>query len=239
MRRSVSIVSVGAIPASDRAAMYALYARHYDATDPDLFAADLGQKHHALLLRDEAGHVVGFTTMATAEMQHQGQRVRTVFSGDTIIDPAHWGHQELAFNWIAYAGSLKAEAPSVPLYWFLIVKGHRTYRYLSAFSIDFYPHWERHPGHWLRSLMARLGTERFGSAFDPESGVIRFTSSRGHLKPELAHIEETDARRPDVRLFLERNPGYREGHELLCLTELSQANLRPIARRQFAKGLAA
>ena len=37
-----------------------------------------------------------------------------------------------------YAG---AQLPEQPLYWFLIVKGHRTYRYLSAFSVDFHPHW--------------------------------------------------------------------------------------------------
>lgn len=239
MQRSVAVVPAGSLTAADRAGMYGLYARHYEATDRTVFDADLAQKQHALLLRDGAGQIVGFTTMATAATKHEGRLVRTLFSGDTIIDPAHWGHQDLAFNWITYAGRLKAEAPEVPLYWFLIVKGHRTYRYLSAFSIDFHPHWTRTPSPFLASLMARLGKERFGGAYDAKTGVIRFPASRGHLKAHLAEIGEIEQRRPDVRLFLDKNPGYREGHELLCLTELAPGNLSPIARRQFLKGLAA
>src|SRR3546814_15004539 len=51
-------------------------------------------------------------------------------------------------------------------------------------------------------------------------------------------IPEKDRRRPDVLFFLQRNPGYDQGDELVCLTELSLENQNPLAARIFAAGYA-
>ncbi len=87
--------------------------------------------------------------------------------------------------------------------------------------------------------METLAQQRFGDAFNARRGVVSFSQSRGHLKPALANIAEDEAARPDVAFFLRRNPGYRQGDELVCMTELSLDNLRPLARRGFAQGLSA
>jgi hypothetical protein len=131
---------------------------------------------------------------------------------------------------------VKAEVPDLPLYWFLIVKGHRTYRYLSAFSIDFYPHWQTPTPAWAQALMTGLGRGRFGDAYDVHRGVVSFLQSRGHLKRAWASVDPDEALRPDVAFFLRSNPGYTHGDELICLTELCSANLRPLARRVFDQG---
>jgi hypothetical protein len=39
-----------------------------------------------------------------------------------------------------------------------------------------------------------------------------------------------------VRFFLTRNPGYREGDELVCLAELAAANMRSLAARGLREG---
>lgn len=232
---SVSIREVSSLKAREREAMWALYARFYAGTSVQMFSGDLDGKQAALLLHDAEGALQGFTTMSWWTREFEGRPVQVLFSGDTVIDRAHWGSQALAFNWLRFAGTLKATAPDIPLYWFLIVKGHRTYRYLSAFARRFIPHWsEPEPAGWRRLLDA-LAQGRFGDAYS--NGVVRFADSHGHLAPELAEVSERERARPDVRLFLERNPGYVEGHELACLCELSQENLRPIARRVFDAGL--
>ena len=147
--------------------------------------------------------------------------IRAIYSGDTIIERAYWGTQALAFTWLRFAGTVKAQVPDCPLYWFLIVKGHRTYRYLSAFSIDFYPHWQMPTPPWAQSIMTGLARRRFNDAYDAERGVVSFPQSRGHLRPVWAEIEPEEAARPDVAFFLRSNPGYVRGDELVCLTELS------------------
>jgi hypothetical protein len=42
-----------------------------------------------------------------------------------------------------------------------------------------------------------------------------------------------------VRFFLERNPRYYLGEELVCLTELTSENLRSFASRAFLEGSSA
>jgi hypothetical protein len=216
--------------------MYDLYGRYYEATSRRLFESDLADKDFVVVLQDDAGAVVGFSTLALLDAEIDGQRVRVIYSGDTIIERAFWGTQALAFTWLRFAGTVKAQEPACPLYWFLIVKGHRTYRYLSAFSVDFFPHWETPTPAWAQSIMTSFARRRFSDAYDAERGVVSFPESRGHLKPMWATVEPEEAARGDVAFFLRRNPGYVRGDELVCLTELSCPNLRPLARRVFAQG---
>jgi hypothetical protein len=218
--------------------MFDLYGAYYGATSRTLFESDLREKDFVVLLRDEDDAIAGFSTLALLDVGAGSDRLRAIYSGDTIIDRLHWGTQALAFTWLRFAGEIKAQVPASPLYWFLIVKGHRTYRYLSAFSIEFYPHWQRPTPPRSQSIMDSLARRRFGDAYDPARGVVSFKESRGHLKPHWAAIEPAELQRPDVSFFLHRNPGYTRGDELVCLTELCSNNLQPLARRVFDRGLA-
>jgi hypothetical protein len=217
--------------------MYDLYATYYDATSPSLFERDLDDKDWLVVLRDEFGMLAGFSSLAIVDATIGGCCLRAIYSGDTIIERAHWGTQALAFTWLRFAGSIKAQAPDRPLYWFLIVKGHRTYRYLSAFSIHFYPHWQMPTPAWAHAIMQQLARQRFAEAYDSECGIVSFDRSRGHLRPMWAAVEPEETARPDVAFFLRSDPGYTRGDELVCLTELSCGNLRPLARRVFEQGL--
>jgi hypothetical protein len=228
------IVPVSAVSSAEREEMWNLYRRFYSGTHRELFERDFAQKDSLLLLRDDAGCIQGFSTIALGMLDFEGRPVRYVFSGDTIVDRAYWGSQALAFTWLRYVGELKREQPELPLFWFLIVKGHRTFRYLPAFAREFYPHWERGTPAHIAALMNRLARERFGAAFDDTCGVIRYPESHGHLAEPFAEANEREAEREDVSFFLKRNAGYRRGDELVCLCELSAENLRPLARRLFA-----
>lgn len=230
------VVDVRALSRPDRARMYEIYQAHYDGTGLERFEEDLDAKDMALTVHSADGAIQGFTTLLVLETWFAGAPVRAIYSGDTIIDRAHWGSQVLAFTWIRLAGAIKAAEPAVPLYWFLIVKGHRTFRYLSAFSQSFYPHWMAETPAPQRALMDQLAEARFPGFYRADLGIVHFPESHGHLKPDLAEITPTEAARADVAFFLARNPGYRNGDELVCLTELSADNLRPLARKQFLDG---
>jgi hypothetical protein len=233
---TAAVVDAADLSRRDRWRMFAIYQAHYEATSWERFAADLNDKMYVVLVRNDAGTIQGFTTLSVIETSLGGTRHRAIYSGDTIIDRDYWGSQQLAFTWIRFAGCIKAVEPQTALYWFLIVKGHRTYRYLSAFSETFYPHWSYETPAAMRVLMHHLGGTRFGEFYRPELGIIQFPESRGHLKAELATISPAEAQRPDVAFFLAHNPGYVAGDELLCLTELCAENLRPHARRHFLEG---
>jgi hypothetical protein len=225
--------SAPALPEHEREEMWTLYSRFYEGTSRARFRDDLAAKDTALILRDEWHRLQGFSTLALYNTELEGAPARVLFSGDTIIERAHWGSQVLAFNWLRHAGALQRLQPDVPLYWFLIVKGQRTYRYLPTFAREFTPDWRSPAPSRMSRLLATLAEQRFGAAYDPLTGVIRFGESHGHLAAEWAQISEREAAREDVRFFLSRNPGYAHGDELACLCELTAGNLRPLARRIF------
>ena len=76
-----------------------------------------------------------------------------------------------------------------------------------------------------------------GTHYDPARGIVHFGTSRGHLRQAFAEADAAEQQRSEVAFFLQRNPGYVRGDELVCLTELCTANLKPLSRRVFEKGL--
>ncbi len=115
---------------------FALYSRYYAPVDLAVFTADFLAKSWAVVLQDRAGKLCGFSTVERFWHQTPDGPVQVLFSGDTVIDQAHWGEQVLPFAWVEQAGRIKDAAP---LYWLLITKGHRTYRYLPAFTHQYFP----------------------------------------------------------------------------------------------------
>jgi hypothetical protein len=237
MKLHNEIVPVASLGPSDRNALFALYAQHYSCARRDQFENDLAEKEVAILLRDRSNHqVCGFSTQMILRQRIGGQEVRALFSGDTIIAPSHWGDQELRRGWCRYAaGALTAE-PGVPLYWFLMTKGYRTYLYLPVFFGEFFPHYDRDTPRGLQTLLDAFAVQKFGDAYDPASGLIRFDESHGQLAEDLAGVPARRANDPHVKFFLQRNPEYVRGVELACITEISHENIRPFARHMFWEG---
>jgi len=215
--------------------MYRLYARHYDDTSNDKFISDLNSKTHVLFLRDTEQRIVGFSTLEIYLSDAGTRPCRVVYSGDTIIEPAHWGNSALAFEWLRFVGSVWAQQPEIPLYWLLIVKGHRTYRFLDAFGYCYVPHYKGDiaPSSELE-LRHSLALEKFGQHYCPNTGIAKFGQHSARLSAELARVTETHRKRPAVAFFLSQNPGYEIGEELVCLCRLSPENMKPLARRIFA-----
>ena len=225
--------------ATDVAALFDLYAAYYDACSYERFRADLAEKDYVIRLHEPGGALRGFTTLRVMDFEFQDRAGRAIYSGDTIVDHRYRGGQILPLAWCRLAGQLKAQAPERALYWFLIVKGHRTYRYLPAFARRFYPTWRRETPAGMKALMDHLARSKFGAAYRTQSGVVRFECSRGHLREEWASIDPHVREKRDVKFFLERNPGHCRGDELVCLTELHPDNLRSHALRAFREAMRA
>lgn len=233
---TATIKRIGDLRPATRREMFGLYEQFYAGTSEALFLHDLADKTYAIVLRDGEGALQGFSSIKVWDESFRGEPVRIIYSGDTIVHRDHWGQQGLVTAWGRLTGAVKADAPERPLYWFLLVKGHRTYRYLRTFYRTFYPAHNRPTPPDFQALMDQLAGKKFGEFYSAESGIVHFPESRGHLKPDVAEIPEKDANRPDVKYFLERNPGYVQGDELVCLTELSHQNFNSLATQIFAAG---
>ena len=217
--------------------MFGLFRRYYTHVTIDRFVDDLTAKDTVLLLRNDDAAIKGFSTLSVSELPLQGETVRVVFSGDTVVDSAYRGSHAFSVNWIRQIGRIAAEAPDLRHYWLLIVKGHRTYKYLPTFAHTFVPDWRRAARTELDDIKDSIARHMFGEHYDPGSGILRYDISRGQLAAEIAEPCDREAQRPEVKFFLDRNPGYRRGDELVCLCEIAPANMKPFARRLFENAL--
>lgn len=213
--------------------MYALFDKYYDAVSASLFRSDLESKDEVVLLWKDSV-LKGFSTMQWNPSGCSFSEGDILFSGDTIIAKDAWGSQSLVKAFCRRAGQWSRERDR-PIYWLLISKGHRTYLYLPLFGRRFYPD-PKQTCNDLRKIAHTASLHIFGQAFDTNNGLIRFAEPRGQLKPELAADSTTKSGNRYVDYFLERNPDFSQGVELVGLMELSAANLKFVARTAFIEG---
>lgn len=233
MRLTGSILRQGDMGAELTEELFRLYADYYAPVSLSVFARDLAGKAHCVIVRDATGRICGFSTVARMQVRTAAGLVEVLFSGDTVVSRDHWGEQTLPSTWIEEAGRIQAEAPDRPLYWLLITKGHRTFRYLPGFAKAYCPG----PDAGLRALRNEIAAQVFGDRFDPGSGVLRpDPDCPTALRPEFAGLDAARLGNPHVQAFLAQNPGHGRGEELVCLCPLSAENLRPKARRWFLRG---
>jgi hypothetical protein len=216
--------------------LFELFARHYEHVSWPRFRADLAEKDCVVILRDAgAGRVRGFSTQQIIPTVVRGRPILALFSGDTIIDPAFWGDQELIRGWCRFAGRVRAANPGTPLYWLLISKGYRTYLYLPLFFTRYYPNPADLTPAFEQDVIDSVATRKFGDCYRRATGTLEFPERMGNLTPALAAVPPARQSDPRVRFFLERNPTYALGTELVCLAEISPGNMRSIAGRALVE----
>ena len=234
MRLHHKIIHPSALTTGQHEQMFNLFLSHYDCVARASFEADLAGKTWVILLMDHTETIRGFSTQEVYERQDQGQPILVLFSGDTIIDPACWGSQELVRGWCAVAARMLQEAGERPCYWFLISKGYRTYLYLPLFFKEYYPQHEGR-GARLKPLLDQLASAKFSTDYDSEQGLIRFPIPRGQLGGPLHEIPVARQQDPAVAFFHARNPDFASGVELACLAQISITNTHGIGRRLLAQ----
>jgi len=223
-----SVVPVPELDPATIGAMFGLMDRYF-LVDEAVFRSDLAGKDHVILLRDPDGAVQGFTSLRIITTVFHSRPVKALYSGDTIIDRAHWGTLELPRVWIPFMLRQVEDAGGVPFYWFLISSGYKTYRFLPVFFREFYPRHDVPMPDGIRGLREHLGRLLFGDRFDPATGTIELE----HPTPLREGVVEDHQRRkdPHVTFFLATNPRHAEGGELACLTPLRRDNFRPATLR--------
>jgi hypothetical protein len=198
--------------------MWTLFETHYSGVSRATFEQDLAEKEKVILLHDRVNRrLCGFSTLQNYTVDFEGDKVRVVFSGDTIVDPAYWGQSALQWAFLRNGIWQKILHPLCPVYWLLITKGYKTYLLLSRNFPEYWPRHDRPTPRWQDTLLGTLAQCRFGDFFDKSTGLLRFDSTRGTLRAEVAPIATLLLEDADIHFFAEHNPGHARGDELCCL----------------------
>ena len=216
------VMDAAALTPSDRATLFALMTQVYEGVDRATFERDLAAKDECIVLRTPAGEPVGFSTQRFLTVEAGGRLVDGVFSGDTVIRPDHWGSPAL-FQAFSRRYIVDRDPPRQ---WFLISKGHRTYRMLTTFFTEYWPSRHAATPDAARSIMDAYALALYPHDYNRATGVIEYRVPHDRLRPGVAGTTDRDLRNPDVAFFAARNPGHAAGHDLVCLCELTPANLK-------------
>lgn len=226
-RLTGSVVPPDRLTVCDRDRMYQVLETYFSGTDRDRFEADLGEKEGVILLRDTVeDRIQGFSTFMRMNLREHD--LVAFFSGDTIIEREFWGDTLLSRLWarvmFTESDRITAASPATRVYWFLISSGYKTWRFMPVFFRRFFPNAELETPADAQGIMNLLGERKFGDEYHPAEGVVRFRAPTP-LRPGVADLTEGRLRDPYVAFFAARNPGWARGDELVCLTEISRANL--------------
>lgn len=231
------VVAVADLSPSEVEALYELFAECFVA-EREVFLRDLAGKDWCILLEDPAGGLQGFTTLALYDTVAGGRPVSVVYSGDTLVRPAHWGTMELPRSWINAVLALSA-GRTQPLYWLLLTSGYRTYRFLPVFFREFYPRHDQPTPPEFRALLGELARARFGADFhgsEGAAGIVRFAAGATPLRAGIGEVSAERLKDPHIAFCLAQNPGHARGDELVCLTRVHPDNLTAAGRRMLRPG---
>lgn len=217
---------------SEKATMLGLLALEFLGTRREDFVRDLNEKEAVALLRSgSSGEIVGFSTFMLLDLAVGGRKVKAVFSGDTTVLPEFRSSGSIGIELGRYFLKALETFPEYEIYYVLISKGWRTYRVLPFFFKTFSPNPDAATPANDKAVMDAFGAHKYPREYDPAQGLIMFSRETQRLVP--GSPDATPPANPDAhtRFFLEKNPTYLSGTELVCVGAVRADNFaRPLAR---------
>lgn len=222
------LVKVEEIDESILENMYHLMEATYFGTSLSKIKRDLSNKQYILLLYNDQNTLKGFTTMQLFDSTFRGKNVKIIYSGDTVIDEDSRGEIELMRAWWQFSYKVQKEYMDTDVYWMLISKGWRTYKFFPLFLKEFYPTREKETPEEFKDFIERIGKFKFPEEY--QNGLI-IPNSPDFLKNADHDVPEHKKDDPDIQFFLNANPNFKHGNELVCVAHLSPDNLTKIGLR--------
>ena len=229
------ITRISQLDSATEMRMYALFATQFDGVAIEPFLRDLSQKNWVLLIHDEAGDLVCFSSILVFDIRVANTDYFFVYSGDTVVDRKTWGNSAISYYWMGAADWLRRLYKKDRIYWFLMVSGYRTYRFLPVYSEVFFPRFDMPTPDDIQAVMHAVATERFADQYNPATGIVRLAVP-AILREGYSGIPENRMNDPHIAFFARHNPGHLRGDELVCFSALSDETMTRLGKRMWRKG---
>lgn len=226
-------VPVTELEPRDRSQMLSLMLQYYDGVKPDTFFGDLAEKEHVMVLRDncESGRIVGFSTLMRLRLNVGGVPVVAVFSGDTVVECQKRNNLGFVYEVTRYFVQTQSEFDGYKVAWLLITKGWRTYRIMPFLFRQFSPRYDQPTSLWHQQVIDAFGATRYPHEYDPSNGLIVFDGDSQRIRPGSSEDTCSIRRDSHVDYFLQRNPNYLRGNELVCVADIEDGNFTTAFRK--------
>ena len=212
-------------------ACFELLSRHFQGVTWKQFNTDFHEKQYVALLR-KSDRIVGFSTMTILPIfLSSGHVMNIAFSGDTIVEFEDRNTTELGKSLASFFREAISVHGDGNVWYVLISKGWRTYKALEFMFYCFAPHSHQKLSILEREVIVGFGKEKYPSRFNEKNLIIKALDGDQKLQPN-----SPDLKVPPSELgtfFIERNPGFADGDELVCVSRLSYDNFTERFKRCF------
>lgn len=219
------------ISSSSREDMFQIMDCYYQNMKREKFESDLKEKTHVVFLKNRENTIVGFTTLLLWDINVEGVAIKGLYSGDTIVEKMYWGQTQLQSALGRLMIQVCREHSDTPVYWLLSSKGYKTYCMLPLYFLHFYPTYNEKTPCFEKKVIDMYGALKFGDAYNPITGIAVNNGEKDLLREGVAEPAENKLSNEHVRFFLQKNFGYRNGDELVCVARIAQNNVRSVVRR--------
>ncbi len=217
--------------------MFRVFSRYYEYTSMEQFVSDLSKKSGAFLIRRKSDHaIVGFSTLGVYHMEVDGQKIKGIFSGDTILEAEYWGTRAMNFAFVRRVLIESLKNPLTPQYWFLISKGYKTFLLLTRNFPDYYPHPEHDNPH-MKHIVETYCDTLFPGFLNRDKMVLDFGEGYNCLKNDVTPISAEQRKQADIAFFEQCNPEWERGCELPCLARADLRTVLQVIIPQISKAL--
>jgi len=214
---------VAACSEQEKETFYRLLCHEFIGVSWDDFMRDFQEKDAVMILRKEhsAGEIVGWSTLMVLTLEVAGKEVKGVFSGDTAVLPEYRNSTGLGVELSRYFMHAYQQFPQRNVYYILISKGWRTYKILPFFFKEYSPRYDTPTSAGDKAVMDAFGRKKYPHHYQSATGVVTFSPQRVRPKSIDAVPAKMDAH---TQFFLRSNPGYLDGHELVCIARIAPDN---------------
>ena len=200
------------------------------------FEADFREKEAVILLRNaENSDIIGFSTLMLLHLPLPEGDIVAVFSGDTAVLPHYRSSFGLGVEIGRYFLDVHQRYPDQPAYYILISKGWRTYRIMPFLFVEYAPCRNVAVSPFVKSILDAFGRKKYPARYDSTVGVIRSDGAGQRLPPDSSDAAAPQGD-PDAQFFLQANPEYLRGDELICVASAMTENFTPQFRRLLGFG---
>lgn len=224
MKLKSNLLKISELTDTDKLAMFRLMQDVYNGENWDKFLSDMKEKNYALVLYNEKSQIAGFTTIEIFDFE--GNII--IYSGDTVVEENSRGDIELMRAWWKFSYTVQQNNPDKSVFWLLISKGWRTYKFFPMFLKEIYPTYRYDTPQEVQEFINRLALTKFGDCY--KDGIV-VPEKPDMLKSGKNDVPKRRINDADVMFFLKKNPEFYKGNELVCLAELSVANLKKAGLR--------
>lgn len=216
-------VSVGNLTNSLIENAFSLYQVYYDQVTFENFKKDLFEKDKIILVFEKrTGTLRGFSTILFKNFYLNNKRHRVIYSGDTIIDERYRGTRALTREFFKNLVLERFKNPLIPVYWFLISKGYKTYLLLANNYNTYYPRFDKQTPPHYKKILDQISKNFYPQNYCDQSGLIKFENDHERLKDFTAPITQKMIEDfPKINFFVKSNPNWQNGDELACLGDVN------------------